>query len=175
MQGRLCNVAAGCASAQPAAARIRNRWIRARGHRKQQMPCVPFLFSELRLMFPLPEYQFRCFPRRKLAAAGPSHSGHHKVTQAAWAAGRSAFAYEIKFDRKGMDLTSDTGFANAVYQCLRLQHGGSALLAPVCSSWVPINRYTSGRSPEHPWVWLRTHVQGWTLNSNIRATSVGDR
>ena len=53
-------------------------------------------------------------------------------------AGRNAVAFEIQLDPTGKshDILSDEGFANALYQTLRLRITSGSLHAPVCSTWV---------------------------------------
>ena len=53
--------------------------------------------------------------------------------------------YDIELD-PGMDMTSSLGFAHAVALALRVRPGGFVHFAPPCSSFVWVNRYTSGRS-----------------------------
>lgn len=51
-------------------------------------------------------------------------------------AGRAAVPFEITLDPESQDILSPQGFANAVYQTLRLEPGTGALHAPVCSTWI---------------------------------------
>ena len=48
------------------------------------------------------------------------------------------------------DILSPAGFITALILVLRLCVGGCLYMAPVCSSWVWINRSTSGRKPWEP-------------------------
>lgn len=52
---------------------------------------------------------------------------------------KSAIPMDITYDSDGtggQDILSPCGFANMVYQMLRVRMGGAAFTAPVCSSWV---------------------------------------
>ena len=53
-----------------------------------------------------------------------------------WKAGRTAVSFEIEDDAATQDMLSPQGFANAVYQTLRLRAGSGCHHAPVCSSWI---------------------------------------
>lgn len=35
-----------------------------------------------------------------------------------------------------MDMTTDAGFSNCLFQCANAAEGAGAVLAPVCGSWV---------------------------------------
>ena len=47
------------------------------------------------------------------------------------------------------DILTDAGFVVLLKYVLRLRRTGMALLAPVCSSWRWLNRFTSGRSRDN--------------------------
>ncbi|CAL1147042.1 unnamed protein product [Cladocopium goreaui] len=65
--------------------------------------------------------------------------------------GFSAATYEIADDGIYQDILNPLGFCFALSLCIRLfKEAGLAWFAPVCSSWVWINRHTSGRSQERP-------------------------
>lgn len=64
--------------------------------------------------------------------------------------GRLAVPFEIKLAGKLMDINSSHGFAHAVHLMCCVKPGGSCLLAPVCSSWVFMNRGSSGRTFAQP-------------------------
>lgn len=49
-----------------------------------------------------------------------------------------------------MDMTTDIGFANSLYQAANLKPGAAALAAPVCGSWVFMSRGSTGRSRSRP-------------------------
>eukprot|EP00969_Alexandrium_andersonii_P359822 15454026-Alexandrium_andersonii.AAC.1 len=49
-----------------------------------------------------------------------------------------------------MDINSDRGITLAIALACDLVPGGGAMLGPVCSSWVWVNRGTSQRSPRSP-------------------------
>ena len=51
-------------------------------------------------------------------------------------AGRQAIPFEINLCPDSQDILSPQGFANALYQMLRLRPGAGALHAPVCSTWI---------------------------------------
>lgn len=51
-------------------------------------------------------------------------------------AGRQAIPFEIELDPSSQDILTPQGFANSVYQILRLEPGSGALHAPVCSTWI---------------------------------------
>jgi len=76
-------------------------------------------------------------------------AGCKAVTHAERKAGRTAISYEIK-DGDNQDILSDAGFANAVYQTLRMAVGSGCHHAPVCSSWVWVSRGSTGRSSGTP-------------------------
>ena len=58
------------------------------------------------------------------------------------------------------DVLTDAGFILLLKYVLRLRRTGMALLAPVCSSWCWLNRFTSGRS--------RDNWQGHTSVRSVR-------
>lgn len=65
--------------------------------------------------------------------------------------GFSAASFEITDRPQYEDFLSGIGFAYGLALVMRLfQTAGLAWLAPVCSSWVWINRYTAGRSRSDP-------------------------
>jgi hypothetical protein len=51
---------------------------------------------------------------------------------------------------RAMDLCTPSGFAVALWAMMTLRRNGVAFFAPVCSSWVWINRATSKRSAAMP-------------------------
>ncbi len=59
--------------------------------------------------------------------------------------GFQAITYEIKHSIM-QDILSDDGFVTLLRFTCRLRRVGLAVLAPVCSSFCWLNRYTSGRS-----------------------------
>ena len=73
-------------------------------------------------------------------------AGAREVTKAHHRRGRRVAAFEMKDHPKLCDFTGALGFCYATLLALRLAPGGIALAAPVCSTWVWINRSTSGRS-----------------------------
>jgi len=72
--------------------------------------------------------------------------------------------FELLDDKPGgrYDIMSDEGFCNTIHMCLRVKPGSVNVFAPVCSSWVWVNRGTSGRSEARPlgrW-WLPSVANG---------------
>jgi hypothetical protein len=84
------------------------------------------------------------------------------------AAGRAAAAFEILDDAR-MDYNSGIGFIVAVVLTLKLRLGGGSNLAPVCSTWVPMNKYSSGRSGGRP---LGDHWHACVASANKMVTRV---
>ena len=76
------------------------------------------------------------------------YAGEHEVTKAAWRRGRTAVPFEIKIGGDSMDMLHPLGYVHATHQALRTLE--NAILAPVCSSWVPVNLGTSKRTKAHP-------------------------
>ena len=79
---------------------------------------------------------------------------------------------------KAFDINSSAGLIFAIVLALRIEPGGLAWLVPLCSSWVWINRGTTGRSESFPlgraWVhcvqygnkmMVRTVILLWILQS----------
>jgi hypothetical protein len=62
-------------------------------------------------------------------------------------AGYTTLTYEIKDTTSSLlqDMLADSGFLLLLQYAMRVRRCGLALLAPVCSSWCWMNRYTSGR------------------------------
>ena len=77
-------------------------------------------------------------------------AGQMEVSQAMARAGLKAYFFELLRDNVMMDILGDKGFCYAVLLALKLRPGGFCMLAPVCSSWVFMNRGTSGRSRSSP-------------------------
>ena len=50
--------------------------------------------------------------------------------------GRNALPFDIELDGHRMDLSTEIGFANALWAIGRLRPGGGHLTAPVCSTFV---------------------------------------
>ncbi len=68
-----------------------------------------------------------------------------------------------------MDTCSDDGFALTLLSLLRVRRGGLFWIGTQCSTWVWINRKTSGRSKENP-LGNTTHrsvVEGNELNARV--------
>ena len=62
----------------------------------------------------------------------------------------AAVPFEIKLDEKYQDINSDEGFVHALLLALSCGPGSVALAAIVCSTWVYMNRGTSGRFTWRP-------------------------
>ncbi len=77
-------------------------------------------------------------------------AGHMAVTLAALKAGRVAVPFELENDAVYNDFLGVDGYIHAWNLGLCVIPGGGALGAPVCSTWVPINVGTSGRSSYRP-------------------------
>jgi hypothetical protein len=77
-------------------------------------------------------------------------AGARAVTRACQAIGLVSIPFEIKINPKFFDLCSPVGFLTALFLCMRLKSNGMLWLAPVCSSWVFMNRGTSQRSWWNP-------------------------
>ena len=71
-------------------------------------------------------------------------AGECAITHAFRRQHKRAVSYELKHGPE-QDILDDLGFAHAINLGCQLVDGGSHNTAPVCSSWVPINRHTSGR------------------------------
>ena len=73
-----------------------------------------------------------------------------KVSKAYWRAEKKAIAYEIDDDSTNCNFIGTTGFLVALMIAMSIIPGGGFLAAPVCSTWVWINRGTSKRSSWDP-------------------------
>lgn len=51
-------------------------------------------------------------------------------------AGRRAVPIDLEIGGATMDLTTDSGFANALYHAANLREGAACMAAPVCGSFV---------------------------------------
>lgn len=78
-----------------------------------------------------------------------SFAGQKAVTRAFIRAGHCAVSFEI-LDNPVMDVLSPEGYALLVSLALRTGCGSFKLTAPVCSTWVWVNRGTSLRSWDRP-------------------------
>ena len=63
-------------------------------------------------------------------------SGLEAVTRAMQANGLVAIGFELKKNRRYMNIMTGVGFLCAIEYALHLKSGMGGLLAPVCSSWV---------------------------------------
>eukprot|EP00959_Pyramimonas_sp_CCMP1952_P042494 888529-Pyramimonas_sp.AAC.1 len=79
-------------------------------------------------------------------------AGQREFSKACWRAGKNVIPFEINDDVPGgqFDMNSDSGFANALHMVLRCKSGSINVLAPVCSTWVWVNRAAAGRSEWDP-------------------------
>ena len=77
-------------------------------------------------------------------------AGQMAVTECLREAGLRCVAYEVLRDPCMMDFMSPCGFVNACALLLRVRAGGGMLAAPVCSTWVYMNRGTSKRTAANP-------------------------
>jgi hypothetical protein len=77
-------------------------------------------------------------------------AGEQAVTLAAQEAGRLSVGYEIRTCKDYMDFLGDRGFAYCLQLGLALLPCAQMMMAPVCSSFVWINRSTSKRSLLNP-------------------------
>ena len=75
-------------------------------------------------------------------------AGKRAVTKAMQRRGIKAVPFERDLSKK-MDLCTAAGFGLALQLMIRLMPSGIIWLAPVCSSWVWVNRSTAGRNPVH--------------------------
>ena len=57
---------------------------------------------------------------------------------------------DIKYDAVRDNILGDVGYANTVVNALQLAPGSMAIMGPVCSSWVFMNRGTSARARWQP-------------------------
>ena len=78
-------------------------------------------------------------------------AGMHECTKACWERGRVGFPYEILHNPTYFDITGTVGFVTAIILTLKCKAvRGISPFAPVCSSWVPTNLFTSGRTRLRP-------------------------
>ena len=77
-------------------------------------------------------------------------AGRCAYSRAAQADGRSAIMMDKEFGGVAHDILHPLGFCNHILAALRVQSPSSAMLGPVCSTWVWMNRATSKRSFAKP-------------------------
>lgn len=77
-------------------------------------------------------------------------AGTKEVTMAGLRKGRRCMSFELKDNPQKMNWLRANGFAYAIHLALSLGDASQAVMAPVCSSWVWVNRSTSGRSIQRP-------------------------
>lgn len=77
-------------------------------------------------------------------------SGKAAVTRSAAALGLDSVGFDKSYHDNGeMDILTERGWRNAVLLTLRVRQHGSIWLAPVCSTWVWVGRFGSGRTAKH--------------------------
>eukprot|EP00969_Alexandrium_andersonii_P021278 929209-Alexandrium_andersonii.AAC.1 len=77
-------------------------------------------------------------------------SGRQSVTNARLAANKVAVPFDISRDVHYNDINNSCGFLHALHMLMKVRPGGAHFTAPVCSSWVFMNRSTSKRSATRP-------------------------
>jgi hypothetical protein len=77
-------------------------------------------------------------------------AGQMEVSKAMARAGYITQYFEILKNDVMMNVIGSQGLAYAILLALKLRPGGFCMLAPVCSTWVFMNRGTSGRSRACP-------------------------
>lgn len=77
-------------------------------------------------------------------------SGVQSITNAFLQRGFTAIAFDILNDNVHQNILSAQGFLSATLHILSIADGGGMFAAPVCSSWVWLNRATSGRKNYDP-------------------------
>jgi hypothetical protein len=78
------------------------------------------------------------------------YSGKMAITKRFWADGSFASPFDISYDSTYMNMVGDDGFVYALVMALNCIDGGASVMAIVCSSYVFVNRATSGRSRHNP-------------------------
>ena len=89
------------------------------------------------------------------------------VTNAFLQDGQVAIPFELKNDPLFQSMNTDYGFIAACLYNLKIVDGGGFLAAPVCSSWVWVNRATSGRSVSDPLGRWRRHAYVHEANVQV--------
>jgi len=97
----------------------------------------------LRLLYLLSQYP----PITSTVNAVELFAGRMRLSKALCRKGLFVLPYDCLSVWKRMDLCTDFGFALALWFVMCLQPGGLLWLAPVCTSWTFVNRWTSGRNP----------------------------
>ena len=77
-------------------------------------------------------------------------AGCGAVTSAFVGAGFKVLGYELLKDPSSMDLLSPEGLGLALGVALRIRRGGYCHFAPVCSTWVWMSRWSTGRTEIAP-------------------------
>jgi hypothetical protein len=94
-------------------------------------------------------------------------AGQKAVTLAFQARGWAAVPFELLDDPAVYDFMSDKGFLLAITFVLSLKHGGFLLGAPVCSTWVWMSRFSTGRSEASPMAWESKCSAVWGANQMV--------
>eukprot|EP00969_Alexandrium_andersonii_P158145 6988570-Alexandrium_andersonii.AAC.1 len=89
-------------------------------------------------------------------------AGEHEISKASTRHGRLAVPYDLRLDAEANNWMTAKGWLVALALSLALSFNGQATTAPVCSSWVWMNRSTSGRSRTRP-----LGQMGINLNSSL--------
>ena len=105
---------------------------------------VPFIIGQIALRILLTTQPIKELGFVELFA------GRRAVTRGMWDDGRLAIPYDIQDDHLHEDILMPEGFAYAMMLLLALEGGGGVWAGIVCSSWIGLNRYTSGRRPWKP-------------------------
>jgi len=79
-------------------------------------------------------------------------SGAQAVTNYQLEMGLTAEAFDVVKGGEAQDIMSSLGFVNAMYLSANLNpyDGAGHLTAPVCSTWVFMSRFGTGRSATNP-------------------------
>ena len=101
------------------------------------------------------------YPRQDFAEY---YSGKMEITKRFWEDGSFALPFDISYDSTYMNMVGDDGFVYALVMALNCIDGGASVMAIVCSSYVYINRATSGRSRHAPLG--NTHLE-YVASSNV--------
>lgn len=76
-------------------------------------------------------------------------AGQCAISRAFKARGYTTCSLDIDIDPRD-DILEPLGFIRHLYACMNIAPGGLAFIGIVCSSWIAINRGTSGRSQADP-------------------------
>ena len=76
-------------------------------------------------------------------------SGDAEVSKAFRRRGKAGVSFDIRHTHE-MDMVTSLGFSHGMQLGLLIRPGGFCLLAPVCSTWVPMSRGSTGRTMSRP-------------------------